>query len=76
MQTDMFPKERKPRAKPLKRMRVADAGEGGGFDVIQFECGRCGHNTGWIYDTLTMTENKRGLPCPKCNPQDSTGEQA
>lgn len=44
-------------------MRVVDAGD----EVIQFRCSRCGHDTGWIMDTKTVTENRRGMPCPKCN---------
>ena len=55
---DFLPK--KPRR---KLMHVSDAGDG----LIQFRCHRCGHDTGWIEDTKTVTENKRGIPCPKCN---------
>lgn len=61
----------KPRAKRLWRMHVDDAGEG-----IVFECGRCGHNTGWIDDKWTVTENKRGHPCPKCNNPDDENTPA
>lgn len=58
----------KPRAKPLKRMHVHDAGHlPGGSKGIQFVCPRCGHDTGWIHDEWTVTQNRRGLPCPKCN---------
>jgi DNA-directed RNA polymerase subunit RPC12/RpoP len=57
-----------PRTKRIKRMLVIDAGEHprGGKGIV-FQCGQCGHNTGWIADTLSLTENKRGLPCPTCN---------
>jgi hypothetical protein len=48
-------------------MHVADAGNGAGCKVIQFRCSKCGYDTGWIRDDLTVTENRRGLPCPKCN---------
>lgn len=43
-------------------MHVVDAGDG-----IQFRCNTCGHDTGWIVDEKTVTENRRGMPCPKCN---------
>lgn len=56
----LFELAKKPRT---KRMRVADVGQG----FIQFVCPRCSHATGWIKDEKTITENKRGLPCPKCN---------
>mgnify|MGYP000719443815 CR=1 FL=1 len=63
----LFAKEDLPRSKPLKRMRVNDAGESASCMVIQFICPHCGHDTGWIEDEWTVTENKRGLPCPECN---------
>lgn len=44
-------------------MHVADAG----VDVIRFECSKCGHDTGWVVDEKTVSENKRGIPCPDCN---------
>lgn len=55
-----FIKPRKPRR---VMMHVADAGA----YMIRFECDKCGHNTGWIVDTKTVTENRRGMPCPNCN---------
>ncbi|WP_107495541.1 hypothetical protein [Thalassobius sp. I31.1] len=62
--TDLFGYT-KPRAKPRVMMHVADAGEG-----IRFECEKCGHDTGWIADEKSVSENKRGLPCPVCNEGD------
>lgn len=62
-QAALFDKHQAPRRPRLKRMRVADAGPG----CIQFICPHCGHDTDWIEDEWTLTENKRGLPCPKCN---------
>lgn len=59
----LFPKEEIPRSKPQRRMHVADAGQGS----IRFVCGHCGHDTGWVRDEWTVTENRRGHPCPKCN---------
>jgi predicted RNA-binding Zn-ribbon protein involved in translation (DUF1610 family) len=60
----LFQKTELPRSAPVKRMHVADAGDG-----IRFECPHCGHDTGWIADEWTVTENRRGLPCPECNKQ-------
>jgi DNA-directed RNA polymerase subunit RPC12/RpoP len=56
-----------PRRSPVKRMHVYDAGLGG----IRFKCAHCGHDTGWVADDNTVTENRRGLPCPRCNSEDS-----
>ena len=70
----LFGKAELPRSKPLKRMTVVDAGEhcmSGGKGIV-FECPHCGHNTGWIADMLTVTENKRGIPRPKCNTNPAT----
>lgn len=61
----LFQKAELPRAPKVKRMRVHDAGDG----CIYFICPHCGHDTGWIKDEHTLAENKRGMPCPKCNEQ-------
>ncbi|HSV28619.1 MAG TPA: hypothetical protein VLL76_03645 [Candidatus Omnitrophota bacterium] len=58
---DLFPDA--PRRPRRVLMHVMDAGSG----MIEFACRRCGHNTGWIRDDRTVTENRRGRPCPKCN---------
>jgi hypothetical protein len=50
-------------AVPTVMMHVADAGIG----HIRFSCSRCGHDTGWIEDRRTVSENRKGSPCPKCN---------
>lgn len=57
--------------KPPRRMRgqlmhVCDAGPGEGPRcVVQMRCRRCGYVSDWLqFDTVT--EAKRGLPCPKC----------
>jgi rubrerythrin len=64
----LFPKADLPRRAPVKRMRVADAGHfPSGGKCIQFVCPRCGHDTGWIADEWTVTENRNGRPCPSCN---------
>lgn len=65
----LFAKDDLPRSRPVKRMHVADAGHlPGGAKGIQFECERCGYDTGWIADIWTISENRRGHPCPRCNP--------
>lgn len=64
----LFPKDSIKRSAPVKRMRVIDAGHmTGGVRGIRFECPHCDHDTGWIEDEWTISENKRGLPCPRCN---------
>lgn len=64
----LFDKSDIPRTPPVKRMRVSDAGlSGSGHKVIKFTCPHCGHCTGWIKDEWTLTENRRGQPCPSCN---------
>ena len=58
-------------SKPKHRIRgqlmhVCDAG--GGCEnglIVQMRCTRCGYESGWLqFDTVT--EAKRGLPCPEC----------
>jgi hypothetical protein len=62
---EMFPKLVTPRR---VRMHVADAGHlAGGAKGIRFRCRHCGHDTGWIADEKSVSENKKGLPCPNCN---------
>jgi|GEM_PF-1351156 len=61
----LFDKNDLPRDISLVRMRVADAGDG----MIRFRCRACDHDTGWIEDRWTITENRRGQPCPHCNPK-------
>lgn len=65
--TDLFGYSKK-RKKPRVMMKVIDAGNGfGDGKVIMFKCFKCGHNTDWIEDTKSVSENKRGMPCPHCN---------
>lgn len=56
--------------KPKRRRRVMMHVADGGIDHVRFECGRCGHDTGWLRceETDSVTKLKRGEPCPKCNP--------
>lgn len=59
-QTELFPRPPRPH---VWRMHVHDAGD----RVIEFQCQRCGHNTGWIDWDNGVAKAKRGIPCPKCN---------
>lgn len=58
---DHLPRTRKRRV----MMHVVDAGPG----AVQLKCRRCGHDTGWVLwrPELTISDYKRGLPCPNCN---------
>lgn len=64
----------KPRAKPKKRMHVIDAGDApGGYSAefpnrcsVRYSCRRCQLETRWLIAD-TLTEAKRGIPCPTCN---------
>lgn len=59
-----------PRAKPRVMMHVIDAGGcdnlEGGAHIVVFQCGKCRHKTEW-QEVQTVSEGKRGFPCPKCN---------
>ena len=54
-------------------MHVADAGqvdagaaEDLGKPLCRMRCARCGEETDWlVFDTVS--EAKRGIPCPTCN---------
>ena len=71
-QVEAFPLPEKPpkppRAKPLKRMFVLDAGEskGGTHDLVMWRCPRWGLTTDWEVEP-PMSEVRRGKPCPRCN---------
>lgn len=71
-QPRLFDDDPKSRARPRIIMRVVDAGDSGcsvsdgGSHIVVFQCGKCGHRTDWTL-VKTVTEGKRGKPCPKCN---------
>lgn len=67
----LFPKGLAPRRPRVIRMHVVDAGNGEESMVAEFECKRCGHNSGWV-TIETVTEGRRGIPCPKCNAEKAT----
>jgi hypothetical protein len=65
-QAELF--ARPPRQRPRVMMHVVDAGNAAGAGkIIIFVCRSCGYSTNWIEDTKTVSENKRGMPCPQCN---------
>lgn len=66
MSTDLFPETKPPRRCARALMRVYDAGDCNAGHIVQFRCARCGYDSGWVH-VRTITEAKRGLPCPRCN---------
>jgi len=68
MTQDMFSSTGiRPRRSPRIMMKMIDVGQDNSGPVIIFECSKCGHSTGWIKDDQSVTQNKRGKPCPICN---------
>jgi len=71
----MFGELKPPRKAPQKLMHVCDAGNSscgpvdGSSAVVKFSCRRCGHESEWLFG-FTVTEAKRGIPCPVCNKQE------
>jgi len=56
----------KPPAKPRRvLMHVFDASPCG---YVRFACSKCHDETDWLF-TDSEADAKRGIPCPKCNPQ-------
>lgn len=76
-QSFLFETPKKKRTKPRVLMHVFDAGNCGGCDDgehdVCFECRKCGHQTDWVR-VRTVTEGRRGVPCPKCNGQETRSE--
>lgn len=63
---EMFEKPRKPHQ---WLMHVCDADSPGeGEQHVQYRCNKCGHESEW-QTAVSVTAAKRGIPCPKCNPQ-------
>ena len=64
-----------PRDRPrIVRMHVVDAG--GNYDV-HLKCSTCGHDAGWVNLEqlgLTISQAKRGVPCPVCNATGPPGD--
>ncbi len=65
---DVLPRTRVRRV----MMHVCDAGAAeSGAHIVNFVCGKCGHDAGW-WEVDSVTEGKRGMPCPKCNPAEQS----
>jgi hypothetical protein len=63
-QGELLPKPPRRMRGPLMHVYDAGSGEGPGC-MVQMRCRRCGHQSGWlVFDTVT--EAKRGQPCPNC----------
>ncbi|WP_316172127.1 MULTISPECIES: hypothetical protein [unclassified Bradyrhizobium] len=65
-QSELF--EKPPRTTRGVLMHVIDAGAnltGPGL-ICQLQCRKCEHKSEWFV-FATVTEAKRGLPCPRCN---------
>jgi len=63
---DLFPKP--PRQRPRILMHVIDAGYADrDKTIVKCKCKKCGYVSDWLV-VDTITEAKRGLPCPKCHP--------
>lgn len=66
----MFAELKPPRQAPRKLMHVSDASgcadEDGSGAMVRMTCRRCDYESEWLY-LPTVTEAKRGIPCPKCN---------
>lgn len=56
--------EKPPRRMRGQLMHVCDAGDADGI-IVQMRCRKCGYQSEWMHID-TVTEAKRGLPCPKC----------
>ncbi len=68
MTGDMFAHLKPPRSKPRKLMHVCDASHDDfddGLATVRMNCVRCGQESDWL--ALSVTEAKRGIPCPKCS---------
>jgi len=67
----------KPRRPPQKLMHVADVycdmcSEE--VQVVKFVCSRCDYATDWV-EISTVTEAKRGIPCPVCTAKNVNNEE-
>jgi len=59
----------KPRRPRRTMMHVVDAGDScdpQSLVIAKLACSECGEETDWI-EFRTVTEAKRGIPCPACN---------
>jgi len=75
---DLFPGLKPARAKPRVMMSGTDHSfcdeEPDSPYMGEMKCKKCGHEAGWMY-FKSITECKRGAPCPICN-KGATNDQA
>ncbi len=70
-QLSLFPDMPKPpRRKPRRLMHLIDWGSG----MALFRC-RCGYDSGWVA-AGKFSDDKRGRPCPMCNPLKAGGAES
>jgi len=73
---NMFYEPKSLRKKARKLMHVVDAGISdfkGECHIALFKCPRCGYESQWMC-VDTITEAKRGKPCPECNKERKNDE--
>ena len=58
--------EKPPRRMRGQLMHVCDAGECFEDIICCFRCRKCQYESRWL-KVASVTEAKRGLPCPRCN---------
>lgn len=51
---------------PITRRKLAHVTDCGD-NVIEYTCFHCGWCSGWVERTRTISEDRKGVPCPKCN---------
>lgn len=66
----LFQKEDLPRSVPKVLMHVIDAGCG----TVCLECPKCKHEVDVEDCKYSITEFKKGIPCPKCNSTSKAGD--
>ena len=52
--------------KPIRPRRVMAHFTDAGTDTVEFECSKCGWNSGHIFWKKSVSEAKRGIPCEAC----------
>lgn len=62
---ELFPECKRVRNSPRKLMHLSDAGP----EATEFTCKRCSFSD-WYVDA-TREDQRRGIPCPNCDKQES-----
>lgn len=68
---DLFPKPIKKRRVMMHMVDVGVSPFCAGAQCAEFECKKCGANSGWLHGFETKTEVLRGIPCENCNPPEA-----